>query len=191
LLALLLLSVLAACQPVGRLPGLPPLALASGPKPLIVLSGSLRVVGPKGYCPDPATLTETEDSAVVFLGRCAAGNGVRPAVVTVTAGVAGSGVAMASGGESLAGFFITDAGRATLARSGRESDVMLGTALADKGVFLMRIDDRAVGTYWRGMLEVGGRLVSISATGPDLPPPDGRALVEGTAAALRRANPRN
>lgn len=187
-LILSLAAGLMACQPVV---GLPSLSLSSGPKPLSVLNGSLNVAGPKGYCPDPATLTQTDDSAVVFLGRCAAGNGVRPAVLTVTAGAAGSGVAMASGGESLAGFFGTEAGRATLARSGKAADVTLGSALADKGVFLMRIEDRVAGIYWRGMMEVGGRLVSISATGPDLPAPDGRALVERTAAALRSANPRN
>jgi hypothetical protein len=185
-LGVLVLLGLAACQPGA---GLSTLGMAAQ-KPVTVLNGSLRVAGPKGYCPDPATVAEADDSAVVFLGRCAAENGVRPAVLTVSAGAAGSGIAMASGGESLAAFFKTDAGRATLARSGRARDITLGTALADGDLFLMRIEDRSEGVYWRGMLALGGRLVSISATGPDLPPPDGRILVETTATALQRANPR-
>lgn len=181
------LAGLVACQPVD---GLPKLALMAPPKPLVVLNGGLLVAGPSGYCADAATVRENGDSAVVFLGRCEAENGVRPAVVTVTAGASGSGVAMASGGESLAQFFATDAGRATLSRSGRARDVKIGTALAVKDVFLMRVEDRAEGSYWRGMLALGGRLVSISANGPNLPAPEGRALVEKTAVALRRANAR-
>lgn len=185
-LAVAALMGLCACQPGAGLPALP----GAAPTPVAVLNGSLNVTGPKGYCADPATVTETEDSAVVFVGRCVAGNGVRPAVVTVTAGASGSGIAMASGGGSLAAFFASDAGRATLARSGQAEDVKIGTAIGAKGLFLMRIEDQAEGTYWRGMLALGGRLVSISANGPDLPAPEGRALVEKTADALRKANPR-
>ncbi len=186
--ALAVLTGLAACQPGA---GLPKLGLVgAGPKPVVVLNGSLKMAGPDGYCADPATVRDDDDSAVVFLGRCEAENGVHPAVLTVTAGKSGSGIAMASGGETMAGFFKTDAGRAALSRRGKVSDVSIGAALAAKDVFLMRVDDRAEGSYWRGMLSLGGRLVSISANGPDLPAPEGRALVEKTAKAMRRANPR-
>jgi hypothetical protein len=181
------LTGLAACQPVA---GLPQLGLMSAPEPVAVLNGSLRVAAPAGYCPDPATLREDTDSAVVFLGRCEAENGMRPAVLTVTAGASGSGIAMASGGEGLAAFFNSDAGRSTLSRSGQAADVSVGSSLTAEDLFLMRVDDRATGSYWRAMMALGGRLVSISANGPDLPLSEGRALVEKTAAALRRANPR-
>ena len=181
------LTGLAACQPVE---GLPKPRLVSAPRPVTVLNGSMQVAGPSGYCADPATIREDADSAVVFVGRCEAENGVRPAVLTVTAGASGSGVAMASGGDSLAQFFNTDAGRKTLSRRGKAADVSIGTALAVKDLFLMRVEDRAEGSYWRGMLALGGRLVSISANGPDLPAPEGRVLVEKTAAAMRRANRR-
>lgn len=183
--AIAALTGMCACQPVDRL------GLVEAPPPVKVLNGSLVVAGPAGYCADPATLREDGDSAVVFLGRCAAGNGVRPAVLTLTAGAAGSAIAMASGGAELAAFFNTEAGRATLSRSGRAADVTIGSALASGDLFLMRIEDRREGSYWRGMLGLGGRLVSLSANGPDLPAAEGRALVEKAADALRRANRRS
>jgi hypothetical protein len=57
-----------------------------------------------------------------------------------------------------------------------------------RGTLLALVEDRAVGRYWRGMIPLDGRIVSISALGPDLTPEAGRALVEATASALRRAN---
>ncbi len=176
---------LCACQPGAATKALSLIAPAA---PIAVLDGALKVTGPRGYCPDPQTVQQADDSAVVLLGRCSADSTEQPAVVTVVVGRSGSGGVMAAGGAEVARFFASDTGRATLSRRGRAGDVTVGTALMSGKVFLMRIEDRREGVYWRGMIPLAGRLVSVSATGPDLPESRGRKLVENTAAALVRAN---
>ena len=181
----LVLAGLVACQPV---PGLPNLPLASATAPVVVLADAVKVAGPRGYCADPSSVQEIDDSAVVLLGRCSADSSQPPALLTVTLGRAGSASAIASGGADLAAFFNSDAGRATLSRSGKARDVTIGTALSQNDVFLMRVEDRVLGPYWRGMVAVKGRLISVSATGPGLAREIGRGLVQDTAEAIRRSN---
>lgn len=181
-LCLALAMGVAGCQGGGGL------SLLSAPEPVPVLGGALRIAGPAHYCPDPASLRETERSAAILLGRCSSDSAAPPAVLTVSVGAPGSAGVLAEGGAALAAFLTTEAGRASISRSGRARDVKIGTALMAKGVFLVRIEDRMQGIYWRGMVPVAGYLVSVSALGPDLPPEEGRNLVEAAARALQRAN---
>jgi hypothetical protein len=174
---------LAGCQTGG---GLTLSALAPA-KPVSVLDG-IKVAGPKGYCPDPASVQERDDSAVAFLGRCSADSSQRPAVLTLTFGRSGSAGVMTAGGAELARFFTSTTGRKALSRRGRAGDVKLSSARTLGDIYLMRIEDRGQGDYWRGMITLRGRLVSVSATGPDLPAEEGLDLVKDTMAALRRSN---
>lgn len=176
---------LAACQTV---PGAPGANLGTASGPVRVLAGDVKVEGPRGYCADPASLQQRDDSAVLLLGRCSSETAVPPAVLTVAVGRSGSASVFAAGGGELAGFFKTDTGRATLSRRGAARDVSIVTALMSKGAFLLRIRDRAQGEYWRAMVPVGGRMISVSAAGPDLPLAEGRRLVEATVTVLRRIN---
>ncbi len=178
--------LMAGCQPVAVLPDLP--FLTPSAEPLPVLEGAVRVVGPSGYCPDTASLRESGGAAVVLLGRCAAESEATPAVLSVAIGAAGSGAAMSGGGSGMAAFLTSDQGRASLSRSGRASDLRIRKALSDDRVFLVLLEDRQAGTYWRGMIPVAGHLVSISAIGPGLEPEAGRKLVQDGARALWRAN---
>ena len=184
---LLMLTGLAACQPAAGLPSLPALNMLPSPKTSTeVLDGALRVVGPRGYCPDSDTLHSENDSAVVLLGRCFAESKAEPALVSVTVG---QPVAVAPGMDAeLASFFASDAGRATLSARGRAADIDIVSALSAKGMFLIQIRDRDQTPYWRAMTAMAGRMVSVRANGPTLSPTDGRKLVEATVAALRRAN---
>lgn len=184
---LLMLMGLAACQPSGGLPGLSALSLLAAPQgPVEVLDGAVRIAGPKGYCPDSDTLHSADDSAIVLLGRCFDDSKAPPALVSVTVGKAGTGVA--AEGAVLAAFFASDPGRATLSQRGRAGDIRLLSALSSSDVFLMQVQDRASPPYWRGMTSLAGRMVSVRASGPELEPSEGRALVEATIRALRRAN---
>lgn len=184
---LLMLMGLAACQPSAGLPGLSALSLLAAPQgPVEVLDGALRIAGPKGYCPDSDTLHSADDSAIVLLGRCFDDSKAPPALVSVTVGKAGTGVA--AEGAVLAAFFASDPGRATLSQRGRAGDIRLLSALSSSDVFLMQVQDRASPPYWRGMTSLAGRMVSVRASGPELEPSKGRALVEATIRALRRAN---
>jgi hypothetical protein len=60
------------------------------------------------------------------------------------------------------------------------------------GRLLLHLMDRDAGEYWRAVVGVRGRLVTISALGAEgapLSPEAGRKLVDQTIDALIRANP--
>jgi hypothetical protein len=177
-----LLVGLALSQPLASL------AEVSLPKTIKVLAQDLTVKGPAGYCPDPATLKQTDGAVAVLLGRCSDQSDTAPAVIAVTFGRAGSAAAMASGGAEMAAFFATDAGRKSLSRRGRAADVSVTSARSVGDMFLFRVADRGEGVYWRGMTALKGRTVSVKVSGPDLDEATSRKLVEDMAKALRRAN---
>ena len=189
LAALCLLLVAAGCQMAL------PLRLAAGPARLAVLDGAVTVVAPRGYCIDPAASLHDADTAVVLIGRCrtdARSAAQVAAVVTVSVGPGGSAGVMTAGGAALSAFFTSDQGRALLARSGRAADVQVIQARARDDAFVMQVADRSAGVYWRAVTGIGGRLVTVSASGAegaDLAPEAGLPLVESTLAALRAANP--
>lgn len=173
---------LAACELATR-----PMSRA----PASVLGGAVTVTGPRGYCVDPAAARETGDSAVVLMGRCKFALAVDPAVLTVSVGPTASAGVLAAGGAMLTKFFTSSEGRAALSRLGRAEDVTVLQALTANDAYLLYLSDRAVGAYWRAVVGLNGRLVTVSANGTQgapLAPQSGRGLVDGTLAALRRAN---
>lgn len=164
----------------------------AGIRQVALLDGAVVAVAPAGYCIAPGAGQRQADSAVVIMGRCSATGTAEPAVLTLTVGQAGSAGAMTGGGAALAAYFTSDAGRAALSRSGRAEDVQVLAAREADRAFLVQVRDRLAGDYWRGIAGLRGRLVTVTAAGPSedapLPAAKGRALVEATLAALRRAN---
>ena len=64
-------------------------------------------------------------------------------------------------------------------------------ALTAGDAYLLHLSDRTVGEYWRAVVGLNGRLVTISANGAQdapLAPPAGRAVLDATLIALHRAN---
>ena len=163
-----------------------------GIRQVALLDGAVVAAAPAGYCIAPGAGQRQADSAVVIMGRCSAAGTAEPAVVTLTVGPAGSAGAMVGGGAVLAEFFTSEAGRTALSRSGQAADVQVLSAAGVDDAFVMQVRDRLVGDYWRGIAGLRGRLVTVTATGPAGDPPlsaeKGRALVQATLAALRRAN---
>jgi len=175
-------------------------ALLAGPQRVGLLNGALTVAAPRGYCVDRAAIRQERDTAVVLIGRCRSDGSAQlqvPAVVTVSVGQGGSAGVMTAGGAALSAFFTSTEGRAVLARSGRAADVRVLQARGRADAFVMQLSDRQVGVYWRAVTGIGGRLVTVSAAGPDtsaeggvaLSPQAGLALVDATLLALRAANP--
>ncbi len=157
-----------------------------------VLDGAVTVAAPSGYCVGPGTVEESQDTAVVLIGRCLATGLVAPAVITVSVGAAGSSGVLVAGAEALADFFATSEGRALLARSGRPQDVSVIETRAQGDVFLMHLQDIEAGDYWRAILGLNGRLITVSAQGT------GRVVLASTASlkavthtlqAMQAANP--
>ena len=64
-------------------------------------------------------------------------------------------------------------------------------AIGAGDALLLHLTDREVGEYWRGVVGVKGRLVTVSATGtPGVPlsPAEGRKLIDRLLAAMASAN---
>ncbi|MEY4306010.1 MAG: hypothetical protein RIT52_2185 [Pseudomonadota bacterium] len=156
-----------------------------------VLQGAMTISGPSGYCVDPSASREGDDRAIILMGRCSASTAVKPAVVTLSVGPAGSAGVMIAGGAELTKFFTSTQGRKTLAASGRARDVEVLEALSVGDAFLMRLQETDQPSYWRAVMGLRGRLVTISVQGSLAEPlavEDGRVLIDKSIATMQRAN---
>jgi hypothetical protein len=166
-----------------------PVAPASRVVPM--LDGMLKVGLAKGYCIDRSTSREGRDMAVILMGRCRNDAAVPAAVISLSAGTDGSARVLAAGGQEMAAFFRSKAGRATLSSNGKADSLEVIAAIGVEDAFLLHLNDAANGEYWRGILPISNRLVTISAVGTQqtpLAPEDGRKAVEQTIDAMRLAN---
>lgn len=153
--------------------------------------GQIRSAAPEGYCLDPAASRDSADAAVMVITRCSANNTAIPAIITVTVGAEGSAEVLKSGAKALSDYFASPAGRAALARDGSAGSVVVRQTGLAGGALMMKMVDRSVGEYWRAVLGLKGRLVTIAVTQPEtssLSPEQSRALLERTLTALRAAN---
>jgi hypothetical protein len=178
----LVLTLFAACQ-TGTLGG--------GATKIALFGGTITVAAPPGYCISPGNVSQTGEAAVVLIGKCSDASTSAAAVVTVSVGQPGSAAVMAAGPQALSAFFTSAQGRATLARSARAQDVTVRKALMAGPNFLMLVADRVEGTYWRAIMGIRGRAITVSAIGTrqaPLSPEASRALVDGTLKALLSAN---
>lgn len=156
-----------------------------------VLNGAVQVMPPVGYCANPKVSSSGADSAVVLMGRCKANSNAVPALMTASIGVAGSGAALSEGPVALTRFFSSEQGRGMLASSGQAQDVVVTAAQTEENALMLELQDANLGSYWRAVMAVQGRLVMLSATSVQsvaLDPQDGRVLVTNTVLALRKAN---
>lgn len=179
----ILLLALAACQPGSGF---------TSSRAAPVLGGALQIGVPPGYCIDGRASRESKDAAVILMGRCSDAITATPALITVSIGQGGSAGVMTAGGPALAAFFGSAQGRATLARTGRAADVRIIAALGAGDAFLLHLQDRSAGEYWRAVVGVKSRLVTVSATGTEavpLDPAEGRKVLNLALDALRAANP--
>lgn len=180
--ALVALLVLAACTPtLPALPGIP----GFGPNEVEVIPG-VTLGLPPGYCLDRAASRIADEGSALLLGRCNDNVGAVPAVLRVSLGAPGSASVLAADPADLAAFFTSEAGRTSLSPSGNPGDVHILTALRQGSDFLLQIDSRTEGRYWRAITDHAGRLVTISAIGTrnvPLTPEDSRNLVDQTLAA--------
>ncbi len=192
---------LAACVAPGPSPGTA--AAGSGPRSLALQGGAITAAAPPGYCIEPKASHDEGDSAVVLMGRCSGASSAAPALIAVSIGAPGSSAVLQSGAQALSDYFLSPAGRAALARDGRAASVTIRkTAIAD-GALILRVEDRGVGPYWRAILGLKGRLVTLSVSAPDtaagtaaetgpagapLDEATGRRILDRAVLAMRRAN---
>ncbi|WP_343080625.1 cation transport ATPase [Ostreiculturibacter nitratireducens] len=195
--ALLAPAILSACVAGGT---------GSAPTQVAVLGSSVTVAGPRGYCVDSTASRDGAESAFVLLGSCAslAGTPFAPAPkapAILTASVLAEGAELVAETAPLAAFFRSASGRAALSRSGNAETVeVLETFEADGVMFLRVRDISESGTqgqpvepeYWRAVLALNGRLVTLSALGHQARPlsaGDKRAAIDAFLARMLAANP--
>ncbi|MEZ5752344.1 MAG: hypothetical protein R3D60_10380 [Paracoccaceae bacterium] len=168
-----------------------------GPAQIAVLDGSVTVTGPMGYCVDTEATTESDIEAFVLLVRCRVT--MRPAPM-LSATVSGVPATLGSSPEvmrRLTTFLTSTAGRAQLSRTGDPSDVRVEQASYDDTTIWLLITDRGnpesfAPTYWRAILQVHGRIVTLSvlsAREHPLETSSGLAILQGFVRRMRAANP--
>ena len=166
LAALAALLVLAGCFETEALSRIGPRAAGSGPGAITVLDGAVTVAGPDGFCVDESATREAGDNAFVLLRHCRGSRGpVLSVTVTDQRVPAGDRSAQL---DALAAFLATEAGRGQLSRRGRAGDVAIDQIGLREGTLWLHLTD--IGNpesfeagYWRSVLPVAGRLVTLSA----------------------------
>ena len=165
--SLVLLSALglAACDAGG---------IVSRAPTRIVLPDGIVVAGADGWCVDTRSTAASSATSVVVLGSCAAigGNAKAaspdvPGVVTVSVTADGGD---APSPEELEAYFVTEHGRAALARDGQPDSVrIVETRRTDSLLFLHTRDMSALpgasDDVWKALFDLDGRVVSISLFG--------------------------
>ncbi len=166
----------------------------------IQLPDGTIVAGAEGWCIDEATSRTGSDTVVVVLGSCAAiaGNDRLPrpqvpGLVTVSVEAEAGDL---PDGETLQKFFVSEAGRAALARDGdAESVDILDTRLQDGLLYLHAADSSAApgasNEVWRALFGLEGRFVAVSfytRLEDEIAAEDGLATLEAQVAELKAAN---
>lgn len=201
--ALVAAFLLAACDPAG--------VSGAAPGRVTVKAGGqpITIAAPAGFCVDARSTSVTSTGAFVLLGDCVLlGKGApaesRPTVgAALTASVSSGG--LGDGGpatQSLADlerYVRTPRGRALVGRGGEPDRVRILATETRAGVLYVLVEDRgaqpitgADPRFWRGFLEVNGRLLGISEIGFDgarRDPRESFVLLVGFADAIQRANP--
>jgi hypothetical protein len=195
--AILTLS-LSACVPSGT--------GGAATRAMAVAGGAVTVAGPQGYCIDGGASRDGASGAFVLLGSCAsltgsraAGQPLRPAILTASASPSsGGGAEFTSALPGLAQFFQSAAGRTALSRTGQAETVKVERVSAAGGVLYIRLSDSAVAreqgvdaTYWRALLAIGDQIVTLSVLSPRQGPlssAEQRAVLDKFVARMRASN---
>lgn len=170
------------------------LSPAAGPASVQVLSGSITVAGPGGYCVDTEATRESDIEAFVLLVRCR--GTLRPSPVlsaTVTRHTADDDP---EGLRRLVPFLQTAAGRSQLSRSGDPGRIEVLEATFDSGAVWLLIDDddnpdSFDEVYWRAIVPVAGRVVTLSVLAAAEHPferESGLAILRGFVMRMQAAN---
>lgn len=169
-----------------------------------VLSGSLRLAAPAGFCVDADSVQDGAESAFVLWGNCAAIAGSarapRPehdALLSATIGPL-SDQPVEAAFDTYKAFFRSDMGRAALARSGQAEDVEVMSIEAAGSLLLLKISDRSASAktpvaqvYWRAVTGLSGRVAALSVlplAGKEMADSAQISLLREFEATIRAAN---
>lgn len=196
------LMVLAGCDPAG-------VSGASATRATVNAGGqSITIAAPAGFCVDRRSTSVTSSGAFVLISDCAllggpSISGAAPVGAAMTASVSTGG--LGDGGPAtrsladLALYAETQGGKALVGRSGQAAGVRILNSQTKGDVLYMLVEDRGSQQiagidprFWRGFLEVNGRLVALSQLsfqGGGVDTQEGLNLIAAYAGAIQRANP--
>lgn len=182
----------------------------AAPREVRLSTNGLAVAGPQGFCVDPGSIKDTKAGSFVLLASCQAlsgtnqntarGHKANTAVLTlsISAPLADS---TDFEPDRVKAYFASDAGRATLSRSGKSSTVTLLDVTVEGGAVFVHARDSSApmirglnDEYWRAFLVTSGRLMTATAT-PFSEAPVSSSSLKSTlkqfAVVLARKNPSN
>lgn len=173
--------------------GLQPTA---GPSEVAVLDRAVMVVGPIGYCVDTEATRESDIEAFVLLVRCRGTLRPAPVLSATVTGLTAPTSEDPGALRRLTRFLSTPAGRAQLSRSGDPSEVTVQEATYANNAIWLLIEDRGNPasfdpTYWRAVLPIAGRIVTLSVLAAREHPLDsgnGLATLRSFVSRMRGAN---
>jgi hypothetical protein len=196
---ILLLSFLAACS------GLNDAAVTRA----TVAGGAVTLAAPRGYCVDASALRDGTRGAFALFGSCAAlapgpfAPEPKPLAVlsaAVSAPRAGAVPALEGSADRMKAFLTSSAGRRALSRDNDAESVRILRTRFEDGVFYIRLRDtgttvgpRVAPEYWRALLDIDQRMVTLSVLALEDAPLDeaaGEAVIRGFVASVRAANRR-
>jgi len=162
------LVLLAGCFESESMGRVTPRATSGGPGSVGVLDGAVTVAGPDGFCVDQNATRETGGHAFVLMRRCRAGGAPAPVLSITVTDVRVPGDDTVQQLDGLATFLATDAGRGQLSRRGRAGDVAITRIEQRDGTLWMLLTDTGnpdgfEHAYWRVVMPLAGRLVTLSA----------------------------
>jgi hypothetical protein len=153
----------------------------------------LKVAGPSGFCPLPQTHQRLAEADFVAFAPCSGDEG---AILAATIGAEASAKGLTLKRSVMAPYFATKQGQTALRGAG-SSDVISVHEVADyKAAVILRLTREADGeavNSWRALMEVEGRLVTLTVRprqGLEIAGRDGHRLVTRFVDAIRGANHR-
>ncbi|AVW92332.1 hypothetical protein [Celeribacter baekdonensis] len=193
---------LSACQMAVPTPAT---ATKAAPREIRLSSSGLAVAGPTGFCIDPGSVKDEQGGSFVLLGSCTglsggSNLGRKASTAVLTLSVSGPLTdATPFDAAGVQAFFVSDAGRTVLSRSGNMATVtLLGSAIEGGTVFVHARDTSAPmingldDEYWRAFFVSGGRLMTATATPFSQAPMSSEGLkiaLKQFAGVLARKNP--
>ncbi|MCJ8140712.1 hypothetical protein [Falsirhodobacter halotolerans] len=148
----------------------------------VAQAAGVALIPPAGFC------MGAEDTGPIRYDPCA-GADVPPAILTARIGAEGSAGAMHDIRETVA-WISSDAGKAAMASRGLAADVQILELSSRGDALVMLLRDRALPKpFWRVLVPLRGRLVTLDVTGEDaMPIAAGRALAEAFLGQARKSN---
>lgn len=169
---------------------------ASGPARISVLNDAVSIRGPAGYCIDTEATRESDIEAFALLVRCRGTLNPAPVLSATVTGVPAPDSNDPNALRQLAEFLASAPGRAQLSRSGDPRDVTIRSLrVADRAIWILVHDTGNPSsfdpTYWRAVLPIAGRIVTLSVLAAQEHPMDvesGLSVLRGFVMRMRAAN---